>query len=99
MRVPDVISAEHPALPGHFPGRPIVPGVLLLDRVVAAVLADAPGCVLVGFPAAKFLRPLAGDEAFEIFWQREGELAAFRCLIGDTLVAEGRLQLRAIAPT
>ncbi len=94
-RVAACIPADHPALPGHFPGRPIVPGVLLLDHVVAAVLADAPGCVLAGFPAAKFLRPLAGDEAFEIVWQREGEQVPFRCLIGDTLVAEGRLQLSA----
>ncbi|WP_366943355.1 hypothetical protein [Nevskia sp.] len=90
----DVVPADHPALPGHFPRRPIVPGVLLLDRVIAAVLADAPGHALAGFPAAKFLRPLAGDEAFEIVWQREGDQAAFRCLIGDTLIAEGRLQLR-----
>ncbi len=94
MRLVDVVPADHPALPGHFPRRPIVPGVLLLDRVIAAVLADAPGHALAGFPAAKFLRPLAGDEAFEIVWQREGDQAAFRCLIGDTLIAEGRLQLR-----
>ena len=94
MRVVDIVPADHPALPGHFPGRPIVPGVLLLDRVIAAVLADAPGCALAGFPAAKFLRPLAGDEAFEIVWRREGDQVPFRCLIGDALIAEGRLQLR-----
>ena len=95
MRLLDAVPADHPALPGHFPGRPIVPGVLLLDRVIAAVLADAPGYTLAGFPAAKFLRPLAGDEAFEIVLQRDGDLVPFRCLIGDVLIAEGRLQLRA----
>ena len=31
------VGADHPALPGHFPGRPIVPGVLLLDRVFAGL--------------------------------------------------------------
>jgi 3-hydroxymyristoyl/3-hydroxydecanoyl-(acyl carrier protein) dehydratase len=30
------IAADHPALPGHFPGRPIVPGVVLLDCVLTA---------------------------------------------------------------
>ena len=26
------VEADHPALEGHFPGRPIVPGVVLLDE-------------------------------------------------------------------
>ncbi|MDB5873450.1 MAG: hypothetical protein JWQ07_2892 [Ramlibacter sp.] len=32
------VAADHPSLPGHFPGRPIVPGVLLLDNVLQALL-------------------------------------------------------------
>jgi len=31
------IGAEHPALAGHFPGAPILPGVLLLDEMLRAV--------------------------------------------------------------
>ena len=31
------VPEDHPALPGHFPGRPIVPGVLLLDAVLQGV--------------------------------------------------------------
>ncbi|MBS1142561.1 MAG: hypothetical protein H6R13_4014, partial [Proteobacteria bacterium] len=26
--------SDHPALTGHFPGRPIMPGVVLLDQAI-----------------------------------------------------------------
>jgi 3-hydroxymyristoyl/3-hydroxydecanoyl-(acyl carrier protein) dehydratase len=31
------IAADHPSLPGHFPGFPIVPGVVLLDETLHAI--------------------------------------------------------------
>jgi len=34
------VEPTHPALPGHFPGHPIVPGVLLLDQVLSAAAAE-----------------------------------------------------------
>ena len=59
------IDDAHPCLAGHFPGQPIVPGVLLLDRV----LARAETCIgqrlnVTSLPVAKFTRPLLpGEEA------------------------------------
>ena len=58
-----VVPAGHPSLPGHFPGRPVVPGVVVLDRVLAAaeaLLGATPAGLRL--PQVKFVRPLLPDE-------------------------------------
>ncbi len=36
------IAHDHPAFAGHFPGAPMLPGVVLLDAAVQAATATAP---------------------------------------------------------
>ena len=40
------ITADHPSLPGHFPDAPLVPGVLILDEVLAALRDWQKDCQL-----------------------------------------------------
>ncbi|OOG40182.1 hydroxymyristoyl-ACP dehydratase [Rhodanobacter sp. C05] len=56
------IDAGHPALPGHFPGHPLVPGVILLEQVALALRAWR-GQRLARVTEAKFVAPLLPDEA------------------------------------
>ncbi|HET7755814.1 MAG TPA: hypothetical protein VFK87_01030, partial [Steroidobacteraceae bacterium] len=61
------VAAGHPALAGHFPGTPIVPGVLLLDETVRAVERSegaAPRRWQIG--AAKFLKPVRPGESLSV---------------------------------
>src|SRR4051812_7351541 len=57
------IDAGHPALPGHFPGTPIVPGVLLLDAALHALTQlVGPVAGTCQVTSAKFLSPVAPGE-------------------------------------
>ena len=56
------IPASHPSLPGHFPGRPVVPGVVLLDEVSAVLAALHPGRWVTGWPRVKFTHPVRPDQ-------------------------------------
>lgn len=72
-------AADHPVFAGHFPGRPIVPGALLLDEVLHVALqasrvsqgafangkADEPK-VRCQIASVKFLSPVQPGEALLI---------------------------------
>ena len=91
------IAADHPSLAGHFPGRPIVPGVVLLDHVLQAI-QQHQRCALRAMPVVKFLQPVLPDDSVdvEISVSRSdgGELrASFRGTRASTLVLEGSFVL------
>jgi 3-hydroxymyristoyl/3-hydroxydecanoyl-(acyl carrier protein) dehydratase len=88
------IAAAHPALPGHFPGRPVVPGVVLLDRVAAA-LARWRGARLAGLPQVKFLRPLLPGQTAELWLGDDGKSIRFRIAHAQAVIASGSIELAA----
>ena len=91
------IRADHPSLPGHFPGAPIVPGVVILDEIVAALAEWQNDCQLTVIRAVKFLAPLKPEQPFTICLST-GENGAddvnFCCRVKDRVIVEGRLQVR-----
>ena len=58
---PLFFDASHPSFAGHFPDRPIVAGVLLLEAAARA-LQDWRGLGVKQVADAKFLAPLLPEE-------------------------------------
>lgn len=85
------IPRNHPALAGHFPGNPIVPGVTILDCVVQQLPPFLNDTVRVtGFATVKFIAPLAPEVEFEIQFQRKGAgQAAFEVVAAGGKIASG----------
>jgi len=91
------ISADHPSLPGHFPDAPLVPGVVILDEVLGALLEWRRDCRLTGIRAVKFLVPLKPDQTFSICLSTSNGGASevnFSCRIEDRVIVEGQLEVR-----
>ena len=90
------IGADHPSLPGHFPGAPIVPGVVILDEILVALSEWREDSRPSVMRSVKFLRPLMPEQSFTIRLaaKRENENEIdFSCRVEDRVIVEGRLQV------
>jgi len=94
-QLPLAIPADHPAFAGHFPGRPIVPGVVLLDHAQHAI-EMATGLRLAGVAVAKFLSPVGPAEALSVAFEQVDAGVRFQVAAADRQVANGRFMLAGI---
>jgi 3-hydroxyacyl-[acyl-carrier-protein] dehydratase len=91
-----LIHADHPSLAGHFPGAPLVPGVVILDEVVAALDEWRRDSQLSGIPGVKFLAPLKPGQPFTISLfatSKDAGEVSFCCRAEERVIVEGRLEV------
>ena len=93
--------SDHPALAGHFPGNPVVPGVVILEAVrevaLEAYAATNPtvfgGAQLLSIRQVKFLSLLRPDQEIRIEITMDGDVVRFRCLRGTDTIATGEMTI------
>ena len=93
------IGANHPSLAGHFPGHPVVPGVVMLGEVMNVIRqATGRNIELVDIPSAKFLSPLNPGEILIVrLDQHTDGTMEFTCRTGSRLITSGCLHYRIVA--
>jgi 3-hydroxyacyl-[acyl-carrier-protein] dehydratase len=108
------VTLNEPHFQGHFPGRPLMPGVLIVEamaQVGGVVLSQIPGvdglCVFAGIDKVRFRRPVVpGDqlviavELISIKRLRFGKMRA-EAKVDGQLACEGELMFSVVdaAPT
>jgi len=92
------IPREHPSYAGHFPGHPIVPGVVLVDLVLQAAAqspqwAAAPEGQLE-IPVCKFMHSVAPGALLGLTLESGMKPDTLNFLLrqGEQLVASGSLR-------
>jgi beta-hydroxyacyl-ACP dehydratase FabZ len=100
------VSIDEPFFQGHFPGEPVMPGVLVLEAMgqTAGVLAfraigkeaEGKGVYLMSMNRVKFRRPVVPGDQLRLeldVVKHRGMIWAFigKALVGDHVVAEAEI--------
>jgi 3-hydroxymyristoyl/3-hydroxydecanoyl-(acyl carrier protein) dehydratase len=92
------ITPDHPALDGHFPGNPILPGVAILAEVLAAIEHQGrtvAGCTV---KVAKFHSPARPGDTLRIALDERPGAIGFEVSAGERRIANGTVALAPSCP-
>ena len=84
-----IIDDTHPALAGHFPNNPIVPGVVIIDHIVELANHKDLKVDPNNLPHIKFHHILSPNMCCEVDFNRQSASLGFKLQVDSTLIATG----------
>ena len=91
------VAVDHPAFDGHFPGRPLLPGVALVGEVLEAARAEPALAERIGaaphIDVVKFLAPVLPGAHLVVRFRVLPQALEFVVDDGDHVAASGRLSI------
>ncbi len=98
--LPLFVAADHPAYSGHFPGNPILPGVVLLDEALHTLAAHEGLTLAAGqIKSAKFPSPIEPGEALRLNYAATAAgVFRFEVVTGERVAAGGAIAFAANHP-
>ncbi len=92
-----LIDPAHPSLTAHFPGKPIVPGVVILGEVLESIGQSlGEPLVIIDVPVVKFHSPLRPHEILDLRFDLLPEQhLTFSCQVGSRRIASGQFIFQA----
>ena len=90
------VPLDHPSFEGHFPGEPVLPGVVILAEVLACIESETGvGASEWTLESGKFHHAVAPGSRVEIAHEARGDAGRrFEARQDGMLVASGHLALR-----
>ena len=92
-----LIDPLHPSLSGHFPGNPIVPGVVLLGEILESICQSLGHPLRISnVPVVKFHSLLRPNELVHLHFDLlPAHVITFSCQVGTRRIASGQFTFQA----